>query len=246
MTALLEVDEVVKSFDRGMRTQKVLDGVSLEVRPGDFVAVFGSRSGGKSTLLKIAVGLERPDSGAVRFLGTDLTTVSPNRLADIRNRELAFVTRSGPQSEEFRMASYVALPVMYKRRPAEAERLALDALDRVGALDCAPMLWEALGHHERTLVSLAHAIVRRPKLLVLDDPTAGLDAVERNKAMALLRELAAEMDFGALMAVPDMPSMLRSSGMYALSHGRLYRAGDDPTDGNGGTVVELPRVERSA
>lgn len=242
--SLLELQHVSKSYERGLRTLEVLRDVSLAVQPGDFVAIYGKPSAGKTTLLKIAAGLERPDSGCVRVAGRDLGELSPTQLADVHNQQLAWVERTGPQSREWQILDYVSLPVMHGR-PAAARQRALDALERVGVLDCESARWDDLGNRERLLVALAHAIVRQPKLLVLDDPTAGLDAVERDRFMSVLRSMADEIGFGVLMGVPDMPSMLRANEMRSLSRGRLLGP-PDPPEGQGALIDFPGGVERSA
>lgn len=239
MTVLLELERVSQTHTRGRRVLRVLDDVSLSVQPGDFIAVWGAKNAGKSTLLKIAAGLEHPDAGTVRFLGKDLYGLSAKQLARVHNGQLSWVERSGPHSDELKMADFVAVPVMYGRKRSEARRCALDALEQVGILDCADARWDDLGNHERMLVALAQAIVREPKLLVMDDPTGSLDAVERSKILDLVRALTTEADVGVLMAVPDMPSMLRATEMFVLLDGQLL-TDDDPPGGDRGSVVDFP------
>lgn len=242
MTARLEIDHVSKSFERGLHTLHVLRNLSLSVRTGDFVAVYGKPRAGKSTLLRIAAGLMTPDGGDVRLDGRDLAELSGNELADVRKRGLAWVERDGPRSPDWRMVDYVALPLMYER---DARRRALDALERLGVGDCATATWAELGNRDRLLVALAHATAREPAFLLLDDPTAGLDALERDRVMSLLRAMADETSCGVLMAVPDMPSMLRAHEVLSLSRGRLLGP-PEPPDGHG-TVVDFPGgAERSA
>ena len=236
---MLELERVSKTYTRGTRIIRVLDDVSLSVRPGDFIAIWGAKNAGKSTLLEVAAGIERPDAGVVRFLGRDLAGLSARQLAEIHNRELSFVERGGPLSSEWTMADYVAVPVMYDRRRSEARNCALDAMEQVGIVDCADARWTDLGNHERMLVALAHALVRTPKLLVMDDPTGGLDAVERSKVVELIRSLTSQSNVGVLMAVPDMPSMLRSTEMFVLLDGHLL-TDDEPPDGDRGSVVDFP------
>jgi ABC-type lipoprotein export system ATPase subunit len=241
---LLELEQVSKTYVRGLRTLPVLQDVSLQVHAGDFVAIYGQRNSGKSTLLKVAAGLEVPDQGVARFAGQDLAQLPASELARVRREELGWVARTGPQSREWVMVDYIALPLLYGSRD-QANRKALEALDRVGIAECASARWDDLGSAERMLVALAQAIVREPRVLVLDDPTAGLDAVERDRAMSLVRSMADQTGFGVLMAVPDMPSMLRAHDVLSLSRGRLVRAPDDSPDGRG-ALIDFPRVERSA
>jgi ABC-type branched-subunit amino acid transport system ATPase component len=95
------------------------------------------------------------------------------------------------------------------------------------------------------LVAIAHALVRRPKLLLVDDPTAGLSILDRERIVGLLRAAAEDDGLGVLMVVPDMPAMLHAHEVRSLSRGRLLEPADPPPDGRG-TVVEFPGSERSA
>jgi ABC-type lipoprotein export system ATPase subunit len=236
---LLELRRVSKLHTRGRRMIRVLNDLSLVVHPGDFVAVHGAKNAGKSTLLKIASGLERPDTGTVWFEGRDLASMSRRELAETHNRGLSWVDRRGPD-REWTIADFVTVPVMYGRSRSEARQRALDALEQVGILDCAGARWSDLGNHEQMLAALANAIVRTPKLLVMDDPTGGLDAVERDRVVQLIRSLTTEAGLGVLMAVPDFPAMLRATEMFTLLDGQLL-GGEDPPGGDKGTLVELPR-----
>jgi ABC-type lipoprotein export system ATPase subunit len=246
MTVLLELERVSKLHTRGRRRIRVLNDLSLTVCPGDFIAVHGAKNAGKSTLLKIASGLERADTGTVWFEGQDLSKVSARQLAKIHNRGLSWVDRGGPD-REWTIADFVAMPVMYEGSRFEARQRALDCLEQVGILDCAGARWNDLGNHEQMLVALANAIVRTPKLLVMDDPTRGLDAVERDRVVQLIRSLATEAGVGILMAVPDFPAMLRATQMFTLLDGQLL-GGEDPPGGDKATLLELPRagLKRSA
>lgn len=244
MAPLLALDGVGKTYFRGLRELRVLTDASMEVCEGDFVAVFGSRSAGKSTLLRIAAGLEEPDTGRVLFDGRDLAELNASRLAALHRSEIGWVDRSGPRGDEMTMRDYVALPLYGGHRHGAARRAAETALESVGALDCAAAHWDDLGDTERAQVSLAHALVRKPRLLVLDDPTAGLDILDRERIVTMLRRLADESRVGVLMAVPDMPAMLRAHEVFTLSDGRLLSAPEPPP--NRGKVVAFPGSERSA
>jgi ABC-type lipoprotein export system ATPase subunit len=242
--ALLSLEAVERTHVRGGRELRVLRGVSLELRAGEFVAVFGSRSAGKSTLLRIAAGLERPDAGVVRFDGADLARANAARLAAIHRSGIGWVDRGGPRGDELSVAEYVSLPLLGNRSHSEARREATTALERVGARDCAPARWSDLADAERMQVALAHGLVRSPRLLVCDDPTAGLDVIERERIVSLLRTLADDTRVGVLMAVPDMPAMLRAHEVLTLSGGRLLAPPERPR--RGGTVIDFPGGERTA
>jgi putative ABC transport system ATP-binding protein len=247
MDSLLSLQGVSKSYLRGSHRLRVLKDVSLEINPGELVAVWGKRGAGKTTLLKLAARLEEPDSGTVRFNGVDLATVRESEHARLMLEEIGWVRRGGPRSD-LRMLDYVALPCLAARGRRRAYALASEALERVGTAACADQRWGSLSDGERSLVAIAHGIVRAPKLLLVDDPTANLDALEREQTTQLLRALADELGISILMAVPDMPAVMQAHHIASLGGGRLSVAPPAPSlgDEDQGNVIQLRGREQSA
>jgi ABC-type lipoprotein export system ATPase subunit len=245
--ALLSLDSVSKSYWRGPSEVRVLSDACLDLHAGEFMGVWGRRGAGKTTLLRIAAGLETPDRGAVRFDGEDLSLLSEQGHARLRRGEIGWVRRSGPRSE-LCILDYVALPLLIAHGQREANRRADNALRRVGMAQCAGQHWESLSDGERALVAIAHGIARRPRLLLIDDPTANLGLREREEIMILLRALVEETNVAVLMTVPDMPTALRSHQLRALSGGRLLTPPPEPRDDDSGkdNVIDFPGVQRSA
>jgi putative ABC transport system ATP-binding protein len=243
---LLSLQTVSKSFWRGPREVAVLKNVSLEVNAGELVAIYGQPNAGKTTLLKLAAGFETPDSGSVTFDGTDLRQHSNRRLTRLHHSQLGWVERAGPHSSELPMQTYVALPLYHSLGPGDAQRRAVSALAKVGAGDCADQVWGDLSDTARMLVAIAHVLVREPRLVIVDDPTAGLGIVDRERIVGLLREAAEEGGVGVLMAVPDVPSMLQAHQVHLLGRGRLLApSGARGPDGDG-NVIEFRHGQRTA
>ena len=232
---LLALERVRKSYWRGRHELVVLDDVSFEIEPGEFVAIFGQRAAGKTTLLRIAAGIESPDAGAVRFAGRDLATLrrSP-RIAGLDPR-VGWMRRSGPLIASMTMLDYVALPLLGTLPHRQAHRRATHVLKDVGAKDLAHATWGALSDAERTLVMLAQATVRRPLLLLADDPTVSLGVEERTSILALLRATAEAGRMAVLMTVPDVPDMLHSHQVMSLADGELIKPAPRPR----AQVIEL-------
>jgi len=233
---LLALEGVSKSHWRGRHEIVVLDDVSLTLDPGELVAIFGQRAAGKTTLLRIAAGIEAPDAGAVRFDGRELGGGRLRRLGGIHPR-IGWVGRQAPFASGMRMLNHVALPLLRGSRAEEAERRATRALRRVGAGELASARWHELSDAERTLVTIAHAIVREPALLLADDPTSGLGVEERETVLGLLRALAEERHMAVLATVPEIPDALRSHRVMSLSDGELIQA----TRHAPGEVIAFPR-----
>lgn len=244
MDPLLSLDAIRMSYWRGAHETVVLDDVSLAVHAGELVAVWGQRGTGKTTLAMVAAGLERPDSGSVWFDSHDLAK-APRGQAPQLHHGIGWVQRMGPQSGDFEsVLDYVALPLLGRNSPRAARRLANAMLKRLQVSGCAGERWSSLTDGERTLVALAHALVREPRLLVADDPTANLDVLQREDVTGLLRRAADEQGLGVLITVPDMPEFAYADRVASLSDGRLTvsrePAGDSPN------VIDFPGTQRSA
>lgn len=236
--SLLELESVSKSFWRGKTELRVLRDVSLRVDAGEFVAVYGQRNSGKTALLKVAAGFEAPDTGQVEFKGTDIAGMSRRAFARLHREEIGWVEHAGPRSGGLSMRAYVAMPLLGEMAAAEAQRRAGGALADVGAEDCAEREWDELSDAARMLVAIAHALVRKPALLVVDDPTVGLGMTDRDQIIGLLRSTASDYGVGILMAVPDMPAMARADRVHALGRGRLLSPSGRPE--SAGKVLEFP------
>jgi ABC-type lipoprotein export system ATPase subunit len=253
MNPLLSLEAVGKSYLRGPHRLRVLKDVALDVAAGQLIAVWGKRGAGKTTLLKIAARLEKPDQGVVRFDGVDLATLREAEHTRLMLEKIGWVRRAGPKSD-LEMLDYVALPRLAERGRRQAYALAREALERVGMAECAGQRWGSLSDGERSLVSIAHGIVRAPKLLLVDDPTANLDVIEREQVNGLLRSLADEEGIAVLMTVPDMPAIMHAHHIASLAGGRLAvpppeppeLSQEPPPDEEPGKVIQLRSREQSA
>lgn len=222
--ALLRLESVSKTFWRGATELRVLRDITLEVDAGDLVAVYGQRNAGKTTLLKVAAGFEAPDAGRVSFDGEDMDAMSRRRLTRLHRDAIGWVEHAGPRSFGLSMRAYVAMPLLADMGAAEAQRRAGDVLEQVGAADSGDRQWDELSDAARMLVAIAQALARRPRLLVLDDPTVGLGMTDRDLIVDLLRSTADEHGVGILMAVPDLPATIRADSVHSLGRGRLLSA----------------------
>jgi putative ABC transport system ATP-binding protein len=217
-----------------------LSDVSLEVCAGDFVAIHGEPRSGKSTLLRIAAGIERPSAGKVIYGGCDVTSMSDRELADYRRVTAAWVCAARPSLPGYRALDLVALPLLPaggERRRAEREAQA--ALRMAGAEYCADAVLDELSESERQRVAVAQAIVRRPRLLLVDEPAAGLGVMESRAILDLLRELARSHDLAVLITASEASELLGAGRVLGLlSGGRLVHP--EPEEGAGGDLLEFP------
>jgi putative ABC transport system ATP-binding protein len=237
MSALLQFSDVSKSYRRGARGLHVLREACFELHAGEVISVLGMRGQGKTTLLRIAAGMESADSGVVCFEGRDLAELSDGELSRLLGARIAWAGRSGP-GMRMRMLDYVAMPLLVgraKNRRAAYAR-AHGALERVGAQGCAAAEWESISDWERALVEIAQAIAAEPGLLLVDDVTDALGIRETDELTALLRELSRETQLGVLMSVSDAQATLWSDRIMTLSGGRLTQGPQAPS----GNVIEFP------
>lgn len=236
---LLSLTSVSVSYARGDRAVPVLRDLSLDVDRGELVAVYGKQASGKTTLLKVAAGLLRPDGGRVAFAGDDLTELPPTDVQRLQGSEIGWVAPRDPEDSEPPTLLHIALPLYGRHGARTARRRAAAALDRVGAAHCADRRRRDLIDTDRALVLIAQALVHEPQLLVVDDPTYGFSVTDRHRVVALLRSIADEDGIGVLMAVPEMAAMLTAHTVHSLHNGRLVGGGQPQADRD--NVVRLPR-----
>jgi ABC-type lipoprotein export system ATPase subunit len=239
---LLRLDSVDLSFARGGTRVRVLRDVSMDVAAGELFAIYGKRAAGKTTLLEVAAGLITPDSGSVFLSGRDLASLSRKELARMHRDAIGWVELDGPQTSDVPTHVYLAMALYRSLSHREAANRALAMLDRLGAGEYADARWGDLPDTVRPFVAIGHALIREPKLLVVDDPVRGLGVTERESVIALLREATYDAGAAVLFAVPEMPAMLQADEVRILANGKLI----GPPREERGTVVEFPQTRRQA
>jgi predicted ABC-type transport system involved in lysophospholipase L1 biosynthesis ATPase subunit len=240
MGEFLALQGVCKSYRRGGRRLSVLSDASLEVGFGEIGAVVASRNEGKTTLLKIAAGIERPDAGEVRLGGGSLTRLTDKERSRLLGSDIAWTNREGT-GVKLDVLDYLALPLAMGRGRGrrETRSLALEALERVGAAKCAWRHWSELSDWERVLVGFARGIVCKPRLLLLDSVIDGLGMRRTREAGELLLELVGELGCGALMSCTDLEAALIADRVWSLEGGRLSVLSEQPI--TQAEVIDFPR-----
>jgi predicted ABC-type transport system involved in lysophospholipase L1 biosynthesis ATPase subunit len=236
---------VCKGYARGERRLQVLVDASLEVCAGEIAAVVGSREEGKTTLLKIAAGIEPLDAGEVWLGDVDLTRSSDEERSRLLGCEIAWTHREGT-GVKLRVLDYVGLPLAIGRGHGhrQAQDLAMDALERVGAASCAGQRWAELSNWERLQVGLARGIAGSPKLLVVDDLMDGFGMSRTREAGELLLALVGELGCGVLMSCTDLEAGLIADRVWSLERGRLSLL--SPQDSGLADVIDFPSGARQS
>jgi lipoprotein-releasing system ATP-binding protein len=224
VTALLTFENVTKRHGPARNEATVLERVSFELEPGDFAGVFGEPRSGKSTLLRLAAGIDIPDAGVVRFRGLSL---QGREGADSPRRSIAFAPSaatpwlSAAGSAEV-VLRHVAVPLIAEGLSArEARARARGALDRIGSGTLARALTSELSVGERTRVGIARALVREPKLLLVDEPAAVQGPGARDDVRDLLRSLNRELGMTLMVASDDLSILRPCHTLFSIGGGEL-------------------------
>jgi ABC-type sugar transport system ATPase subunit len=216
--SLLELEQVSKRYQRGSLQVLALRDVSLQLHEGELVTIWGPRRSGRSTLLRVAAGIEAPDAGHVRFDGRDLYAGGDRSLTNgIAYCRRTFRPSEGRSVLEQLICAAMALGIT----PSRARALSQHALEQVGAPDCAALSPRELDLAEAARVAIARALAAQPSLLLIDEPTAGVDLLERDRILTLLHSLAQE-GTAILMCVGDSTALSGSHRALSLSDGEIH------------------------
>ncbi|HXB64884.1 MAG TPA: ATP-binding cassette domain-containing protein [Solirubrobacteraceae bacterium] len=227
MGELLSLEGVCKGFRRGGRRVSVLTDVTLAIGSGEIVAVVGPRHAGKTTLLKLAGGLEESDAGIVRFADLDLAGCSDEERSRLLGHEIAWVHCESTRVK-FQVLDDLALPLVMGRGHGrrEAEDLAMEALERVGMAECARRRWEELSNWERVLVGLARGFACRPRLMLVDNVIDGFGMMKTKEAGDLLLSFVADTGCGVLMSASDIEPAIVADRVWGFEGQRLKLLSD--------------------
>lgn len=234
---LLALEHVDKTYYRGGRHRlRILRDVALDVDAGELVAIVAEPTAGKTTLLRIAAGLEPPDSGTVSLAGEPLPAMNDP------DPRIALVTRTPPPRETMtmRMLDLVAIPLMEQMSLAKAHRRVTPMLEALGVGDLSSATWVELSDAERVAIRIAQAAVRKPRLLLVDDVMAGLGIAHVDAVLGCLRHAADADRTAVLMTTGSLEETARVDTLYSLSAGSLVAMSTREP----GQVLDFPAERR--
>ena len=193
MTAVVEIHDITKVYGQGEAEVRAVDGISLTVEPGEYVAIMGASGSGKSTVMNIIGALDVATSGTYKIDGVDVGDLDDDALSLVRNRRIGFIFQAFNLIPRMSAASNVELPLMYRGvRRSERRRRALDALAKVGLADRSHHQPNELSGGQQQRVAVARALAMEPSLMLADEPTGNLDSRSTADVLDLLDEIHAE------------------------------------------------------
>ena len=239
---LMAIRDLVKTYDLGEMQVRALRGVSLDVMPGEFVALTGPSGSGKSTLMHLLGCLDRPTSGQYFLNGRDVSALNKRQLSGVRNVDIGFVFQGFNLLPRTTAIENVELPMLYGgvRSAKDRRGRAAAALEAVG-------LGERLGHHPNQLsggqqqrVAIARALVNNPKLLLADEPTGNLDTRTSIEVMGIFQRLNAERGLTIVLVTHEMDIAEYGTRILGFRDGRVRT--DTAVEHRREAAMELTRL----
>jgi putative ABC transport system ATP-binding protein len=244
MKAVIKLEAVHKVYHTGEVDVPAVRGVSLEVQPGEFVAIMGASGSGKSTMMNIIGCLDRSTEGHYWLDGTDVSQVGRDELADIRNRKIGFVFQGFNLLSRTSALENVELPLLYVHRHCsgrEQREKAMRALETVGLVDRADHHPNQLSGGQQQRVAIARALVNQPALLLADEPTGNLDSQTSIEIMGVFQKLNAE-GITVVMVTHELDIARYTKRNIIMRDGRIVS--DTPVTARLKAETELQRLRR--
>ncbi len=233
-SAAIETRDLCRHYTMGTTAIRAVDGVSLSVAAGEFVALLGASGSGKSSLLNLIAGLDRPTSGTITVDGADLGAVSRRDLARYRLRTVGMVFQAFNLIPTMTLIENVELPMRFAEVDrAQRDALAREALDRVGLAGRAAHRPSEMSGGEQQRAALARALVNRPRLLLADEPTGNLDSKTGTEIMELIQSLNRSLGMTVVLVTHERAL----AGRYAR---RLLFLADGKLTGSEVAHAEVP------
>jgi len=219
---IAETENLSKIYGSGEAQVNALDGVSIHVDTGEFVAVMGPSGCGKSTLLHLIGGLDRPSGGMVKIEGRDLSSLDDDALTDLRREHIGFIFQFFNLIPTLTALDNTALPlVLGGMKPADAQARAAEWLGKLEVSDRSSHRPEELSGGQRQRVAIARSLVTDPKLILADEPTGNLDSQAAQEFAILLREIVDRWERSILLVTHDPRISSYADRILQMKDGRI-------------------------
>jgi ABC-type lipoprotein export system ATPase subunit len=238
----IRIENLCRNYRMGETLIRAVDGVSLDVPTGEFVALLGSSGSGKSSMLNLIAGLDRPTSGSVIVQGRDLAKLSREELAKYRLHVVGMVFQSFNLISSMTLAENVELPLRFAEvNRARRDALVTEALERVGLRARMNHRPSELSGGEQQRAALARALINRPQLLLADEPTGNLDSRTGTEIMNMVREFNQELGMTVVMVTHERAlAEGYAQRMIFLADGKLV---DDQSNAPAATPVGVRGID---
>lgn len=217
---VIEVNNVTKTYQMGTVEVNALKGVSCLIHRGDVVAIMGPSGSGKSTLMNILGCLDRPTSGTYFLDGVEISRLSDDQLADIRNKKIGFIFQSFNLLPRTTAVANVELPLLYAGRRDRRQR-AIEALERVGLAQRAQHHSNELSGGEQQRVAIARSLVNNPAIIIADEPTGNLDTRTSGEIMSIFDELHQREGITVVLVTHEMDIARHAQRIIHLRDGQI-------------------------
>jgi putative ABC transport system ATP-binding protein len=217
----VQLNGLTKHYKRGGEIIRALDGVTLDIAAGEFVAVVGRSGSGKTTMLDLLGLLLKPTAGSLVLDGVETTRLSDRERAHLRARKVGFVFQEYNLLSGLNVLDNVMLPQRYVKDGEAGKKRALDLIDRVGLSDRIKHSPAELSGGQMQRVAIARSMVNRPALILLDEPTGAVDTETAQQLVALLKELNRDERVTLVLVTHDLDIAAQASRQIRLKDGRV-------------------------
>ncbi|MEE8437254.1 MAG: ABC transporter ATP-binding protein [Candidatus Neomarinimicrobiota bacterium] len=223
-SALITLSDLVKTFPMGKDKFTALNNINLDFKTGEFTGIVGPSGSGKTTLLNIMGSLDIPSSGEALVMGLSVGSLKPKKAADLRNKHLGFIFQTYNLLAVYTVYENVELPLLLLKIPApERKKAVLQSLEWVGLEDKINSRPAQLSGGECQRVSIARAMVKSPKIVLADEPTANLDAENSHNILKTMEKLNRDLKTTFIFATHDEKVIQYLRRKISLNDGRIVR-----------------------
>ncbi len=224
---MIKINQVHKIYQRGKDSVEAIRGIDLEIERGDFTVILGPSGGGKTTLLNLIGGIDRPTTGSIHFNDFRLDTASEQQLTSFRRDHIGIVFQFYNLISALNAVENVALPLMAKGISAKQAKVnAIGILNQLGLQNRLNHLPGELSGGEQQRVAIARSIIAKPELVIADEPTGDLDTKTACEIIELMHELNKQMGTTFIVATHNIELATSADEIYELSDGKLNQRGN--------------------